>query len=485
MKHSISRQFSMIFISILAGSFLLCMLANVLFLKDFYVANRKNEFEDAYEIINEYMQNNDLTDTDFINKMNVYCERHNLSLAIMDATSNPLVSFRYDSSTLKMQLTGYFVNDYIRNQSLGENQYILLMNRDVQTGISYMEMYGTLNNGLYFLMRSPMESLENNVLLANRFMINVAIFSMVVGVVVIVYMTRRITNPIRQLVGISSKMSGLDFSEKYQAKGNTEVDILGQQINKMSDKLESTISELKTANTELVRDIERKDKNDEIRKEFLSNISHELKTPIALIQGYAEGLKDCINDDVQSRDFYCDVIIDEANKMNNMVKNLLNLNELEAGKNMAKMEHFNVTELVKNILSSMDILFEQEEIRVECDLEEDLYVWADEFQVEEVFRNYITNAIHHAEGEKLIRIGFTRLENRLRVTVFNTGKPIPEESIPLLWDKFYKVDKARTRDYGGSGVGLSIVKAIMEGMDCKYGVHNHETGVSFYFELPV
>ena len=171
--------------------------------------------------------------------------------------------------------------------------------------------------------------------------------------------------------------------------------------------------------------------------------------------------------------------------MNNMVKNLLNLNELEAGKNMAKMEHFNVTELVKNILSSMDILFEQEEIRVECDLEEDLYVWADEFQVEEVFRNYITNAIHHAEGEKLIRIGFTRLENRLRVTVFNTGKPIPEESIPLLWDKFYKVDKARTRDYGGSGVGLSIVKAIMEGMDCKYGVHNHETGVSFYFELPV
>ena len=251
----------------------------------------------------------------------------------------------------------------------------------------------------------------------------------------------------------------------------------------MSSQLENTISELKSANNELQKDIADKVKIDEMRKEFLDNVSHELKTPIALVQGYAEGLKENINDDPESMDFYCDVIIDEASKMNKLVKNLLTLNQLESGKDAAVMERFDLTALVNGVLSTMDIMIRQKEASVIFNEKEPIYVWADEFKTEEVVTNYVSNALNHLDGEKIVEIKILKLETQVKVTVFNTGTPIPEADLPNLWNKFYKVDKARTREYGGSGIGLSIVKAILEGMNQEYGVQNFDNGVEFWFTL--
>lgn len=280
-------------------------------------------------------------------------------------------------------------------------------------------------------------------------------------------------------------MVELDFNAKYKSrrKYGNEIDQLGDHINRLSANLERTISELKTANVELQKDIEKKTQIDEMRKDFLSNVSHELKTPLALIQGYAEGLQDCINDDAESREFYCDVIIDEADKMNRMVKKLLTLNQLEFGNDQVVMERFDITELIQGVANSSKILLQQKGIELELDHLEETYVWADEFKVEEVITNYLSNAINHADGEKKIRIFYTKFEDKLRISVFNTGKPIPEEDIDQIWVKFYKVDKARTREYGGSGIGLSIVKAIMDSFRQKCGVVNHENGVEFWLEL--
>ena len=189
------------------------------------------------------------------------------------------------------------------------------------------------------------------------------------------------------------------------------------------------------------------------------------------------------DDDSESRNFYCDVIMDEANKMNEMVKKLMSLNELEFGNEPVQMERFNISELIHNYLQSMELLFKQNEIQVECDIPNSVYVWADEIQIEEVIRNYVTNAMNHAEGAKVIRIWMEQRPEAVRIYVYNTGAPIPKDSIEHIWDKFYKVDKARTREYGGSGVGLSIVKAVMEGINQDYGVKNEEDGVTFYFEV--
>ena len=313
--------------------------------------------------------------------------------------------------------------------------------------------------------------------------IAVGLAIIVVSGLMIMLVTKRITRPISELTDLSKKMSDLDFEAKYESKVGNEIDVLGDNFNRMSSQLETTISELKSANNELQRDIEDKIKIDKMRKEFLDNVSHELKTPIALIQGYAEGLKENISDDPESREFYCDVIMDEASKMNKLVKNLLTLNQLESGKDAVVMERFDIVSLIRGVLQTMNIMIGQKEANVIFEAEKPVYVWADEFKIEEVVTNYVSNALNHLDGEKEIEIKLQDEDNRVKISVFNTGTPIPEADVPNLWNKFYKVDKARTREYGGSGIGLSIVKAIMESMNQEYGVQNFDNGVEFWFTL--
>ena len=252
--------------------------------------------------------------------------------------------------------------------------------------------------------------------------------------------------------------------------------------------LDEEISVPDYTETELITDAFNKMVNrmrilDESRQEFVSNVSHELKTPIALIQGYAEGLQECINDDDQSREFYCEVIVDEAGKMNQMVKKLLTLNQLEFGNDTVAMERFDLTDLVSGVVQSARLLAEQKGAEIHFNQTEPVYVWGDEFKMEEVVTNYVSNALNHVDYEKKIEIKTEIRQDTVRLSVFNTGDVIPEEDLDKVWVKFYKVDKARTREYGGSGIGLSIVKAIMDSMHQKCGVKNYSNGVEFWFEL--
>ena len=277
----------------------------------------------------------------------------------------------------------------------------------------------------------------------------------------------------------------MDFEVKFESNGREveEIRVLGNSMNMLSERLKETIGELKSANNQLQEDIEEKDRIDEMRKEFIANVSHELKTPIALIQGYAEGLQEGMAEDAESRDYYCNVIVDEAGKMNQMVKQLLTLSLLESGNDRMVMERFDLTEVIRGIIAAAQLMIQQNGITVKFEETGPIYVWADEFKIEEVITNYLSNAIHHADNEKIIVIRLRREETNIRVSVFNTGKPIPEEALPNLWHKFYKVDKARTRAYGGSGIGLSIVKAIMESHHQQCGVANWDNGVEFWFTL--
>ena len=350
-------------------------------------------------------------------------------------------------------------------------------------GMEYVECWGQYENGYYYLIRSPLESIKESAAISNNFYLFVGVVIILISGLLILLITNRITRPISELTRLSEKMSNLDFEARYESHAGNEIDVLGDNFNKMSRKLENTISELKSANNKLQKDIEDKIKIDEMRKEFLDNVSHELKTPIALIQGYAEGLNENISDDPESRAFYCEVIMDEASKMNKLVKNLLTLNQLESGKDAPMMERFDIVSLIHGVLQSMHIMIEQKEATVIFEAQDPVYVWADEFKTEEVVTNYTSNALNHLDGERKVEIKILQEADCVKVTVFNTGTPIPEEDLPNLWNKFYKVDKARTREYGGSGIGLSIVKAIVEGMNQKYGVCNFDNGVEFWFTL--
>ena len=483
MKHSIRRKFSLIFIGLMAGTILMCWLLNTLFLEQYYISKRTKSIYDAYDTIRQVANSETYSTEEFRRELDTVCRRFNIIVCVMDSNSQMKYESFNGGRELETQLIGYILGFYSDTSEVLEEGDDYVLQRLTSGGSQYLEMYGRLSTGISFIMRTPIESIHESAKIANRFFAYVGVLGTVAGGIIMWFMARRMTRPILELSRISEQMVHLNFEAKYNGKTKNEIDLLGENINKLSASLEQSISELKTANNELQKDIENKVAIDEMRKEFLANVSHELKTPIALIQGYAEGLCEGVNDDPESRSYYCEVIMDEAAKMNVMVQKLLTLNQLEFGNEVVTMERFDVTAMIRNYLQSAVILTRQNEIQVCMEDYGPIYVWADEYKIEEVFMNYFSNAVNHCSGERKIVITLNQRERKVRVGVFNTGTPIPEDSLPHLWEKFYKVDKARTREYGGSGVGLSIVKAILDSLNQSYGVENYQNGVQFWFEL--
>lgn len=399
---------------------------------------------------------------------------------IRDLTKNYLYDIGWDSRSTSDQFRQERKESLIRESA----EYNVFKAYDERIGSDYLELFGQLTSGPYIYLRTNYQSMSDNMYIFNRFLLYMGALVLILGVLWMLYFGNSFTKPILQITDIAKRMSELDFNVKYPVHSRDEVAVLGRSINVLSEKLETTISELKSANNELQKDIEKKNQIDEMRKEFLSNVSHELKTPIALIQGYAEGLLDNIGEDRESRDFYCEVIIDEAKKMNKMVQKLLTLNQIEFGNEQLSFERFDIISLIRNVMNSEKLLADQKGAAINFHEEyEPVYVWADEYMAEEVVTNYISNAINHVDGEKRIEVFVEKKDKNVKVRVYNTGKQIPEEELSKIWIKFYKVDKARTREYGGSGIGLSIVKAIMEAMNHECGVENVNDGVEFWFEL--
>lgn len=496
MKHSLKKQMIVVFVGLIFFVLVSVFIVNSSFLEKYYVANKQTELTAMYSCMEKAIEEENISTDDMQAQLSHMSEKANISAIVVsieeltDSQDNAItpafITAREDNNKLFMQLLGYI---YGKNQDKAEilestDAYEIQETMDPGSKTKYIEMWGTMSDsGYYFVMRSPLESIQESAKLANRFLIYVGSVAVLFSILAVWYFAQKITRPILELVALSQRMAGLDFEAKYASGGVDEIGILGSNFNSMSESLETAISELKSVNHELQKDLEKKNKLEAMRTEFLGNVSHELKTPIALIQGYAEGLKEGVNDDPESREFYCDVIMDEAGKMNQMVKNLLTLNQLEFGEDDTQFTRFDITTLIKGVIQSLDIMIKQAEATaafVEC---EPTYVWADEFKTEQVIRNYLTNAIHHTDNEKRIEVHLEKGENHVRVCVFNSGTPIPEEDIPKLWDKFYKVDKAHTREYGGNGIGLSIVKAIMESFHQQYGVKNFDNGVEFWFEL--
>lgn len=486
-KGSLTKEIAFIISGLVVGTVILCWILNTVFLEKYYVINKRSILEDGFRVIDETSAMGNLENPDFDVTFDNLCANGNITVLIIDSDRTIVRSSMNDPQKMLLEFMDIIFGGQNETVTIlaQQDNYMIQRRTDSRLDAEYLVLYGTLSNGNMILMRSALESIRESVKVSNQFLLYIGMSAIGMSLIVVFIVSKRVTNPILELTNISKRMTELDFEAKYclrEVKQN-EIDELGAHMNEMSQKLEYTISELKSANNQLLIDIEKKTQIDHMRKEFLSNVSHELKTPLALIQGYAEGLKECINEDEQSREFYCDVIIDEAEKMNLMVKKLLTLNQLESGGEVATMEHFNLTELIAGVLHSAEILLEQNGVKVKEVPTIPVYVWADEFMVEEVFTNYLSNAIHHAKREKEISIHYQYLENRIRVSVFNTGDLIPEDDIDKIWMKFYKVDKARTREYGGSGIGLSIVKAIMESLHRECGVLNHENGVEFWFEL--
>lgn len=484
-KRSIRQQFAVTAIVLIASTILICLIANVLFLEKVYTKDKKSSLVETYQELNESAQRGNLTSEEFLIKLENACTRYNLDIIVLNEMNYPIITSAMNYEALGRKLLQYILGIPTTSEVLiREEKYVIVSAMDTRTATVKMEMWGRLDNGYTFLFSTPMESIKESAAISSKFLCIIGMISVILGGIIAWIYSGKISNPILKLAQLSEKITKLDFDAKYTGNDRNEIGILGNNMNSLSESLEQTISELKTANLELQHDIEKKEEMDLQRQEFIGNVSHELKTPIALIQGYAEGLKEGVIDDPESMNYYLDVIGDEAERMNRMVKSLLTLSELESGSKQLVMERFDLVALVRNYINSADILLKEKEVKVSVIAPDYLFAWGDEFKIEEVIMNYFSNAIHHVSGnEKEIVVTVEQLGDKARVAVFNTGEHIPEEDLAHIWDKFYKVDKARTRAYGGSGVGLSIVKAIMTSFKQEYGVKNVSNGVEFWLEL--
>ncbi|MBQ2698264.1 MAG: HAMP domain-containing protein [Clostridia bacterium] len=353
-------------------------------------------------------------------------------------------------------------------------------------GVQFIGLLGVHPTGDLLLLQMPAPLMRDANAYTGFFFLLAGALSLLLTLLFAFTLARRFTRPIVEMKEIAEHMASLDFSHRYTGPADDEIGELGGSINRLSQHLESTIRQLRDANARLEEENERARRLDEMRKNLLINVSHELKTPLALIQGYAEGLRINLNADEESREFYCDVIEEETRGMTRMVGDLLSVSRIEAGTTTPQPEPFEIDEMIDDLLPRLLSAVEERDIRVDC-APSGAVLFADKDMISQVLTNYLSNAIDHTPDGGTITIRFDPDErgDRIRLSVFNEGDPIPEAELPKIWQSFYKLDQARTRAFGGTGIGLSIVKAVIEAHRCRYGATARENGMEFWCTLPL
>ncbi|PGU38457.1 sensor histidine kinase [Bacillus cereus] len=294
------------------------------------------------------------------------------------------------------------------------------------------------------------------------------------------YYSKIIVKPLIKMNRVTKKMANFDFSEKLPVTADDEIGGLSGSINTLSVNLKDRIDRLNVANTKLQQDIERERQLEKTRKEFISGVSHELKTPLSVIRSFAEGIKDGVSKDTT---YYTDVILEETENMNRLIVEMLELAKLESGTYKLDMTTFSIGELIQQVYTKLLFSMEEKHLQVSIDVDSSIFVKANRSRIEQVVVNLLSNAIRYTPDGEKIQVSVIAMEDTVKVEIENTGNPIPEDSLEKIWDRFYRLDASRSRHTGGTGLGLSIVKNILDLHHAEYGVYNTTNSVVFYFNL--
>jgi signal transduction histidine kinase len=458
--------------AILTLAILAFLAINYWYLGDVYVETEKNSMVQLAETVSSV----DASRDDYEAVMNQY---ENDNSVIINVYSDD-GEFIYESHVV-------FMNNYgrisVEERQENEDGSYFEIQQAQKNNIQYIVYYKPLDNGNEIEMFSRKDIIDENVRIAMNFMGFTAVIAVFVTLLAIFIYSGRFTRPLIKMSEVTKRMAKLDFSRKVNAKQNDEIGKLGKSINNLSDSLNEALVDLNEKNKRLLDEVEQEKKLDSIRKSFVSNVSHELKTPISIIQGYAEGLKLMTEGGEKEAAEYCDVIMHETEKMNELVLQLLELSSLESGGNQLNAETFNISDFVSGYFKGMKIVLDEKDIKYETDINPEFTGTGDKVKLNMVLNNYVSNAISHISGERLIRVNAEDMGESIRIYVFNTGEHIKDEDIENIWQSFYRADKSRSRKEGRFGLGLSIVSAICNLHSTEYGVENVENGVRFFFDI--
>lgn len=350
-------------------------------------------------------------------------------------------------------------------------------------GSRYLIYSATLDNGYNIELSIKKTAIENNAVLANNLIFIIAMGVSVAALFMVLFYSKQFAKPLVEMNDITRNMAKMDFSKKCTTRRSDEIGQLGSSINLLSDSLALTLNDLKEKNIQLEKDIEFERKQETVRKEFISNVSHELKTPIAIIQGYAEGLQTGVADSPEAINEYCAVITEEAQKMNRMVISLLELSKYEFGAYELHPESFEIKKFVCDYTNNMLLLFEEKHIKFTLDIPGGVYAWGDVEKLNMALNNFVSNALSHMSGERRLEISLEDTGGSYRIKVFNTGENVSRDDMENIWISFYRADKSHSRSQGRYGIGLSIVKAIQNLHNQGFGCENSGDGVTFWFDV--
>ncbi len=534
MTHSLSRKLILVFSAILLMVIALNTMINALLLEKVYRSRKISAMKELYDII-EGQYSDNASEDDIKSIVSEVLSYENLRVYIWDGDNNIIITSLPISpsneneknnneknaeaerapreETSRESATGNGLEEGLRrfprqapseerNRSLPSaafifdahiapndniyecDDYSIVMFEDFNSlGQKSLYLRGNLPENRRIVIQMPIAPISESAAISNTLMLAVGIIMLVIGILIVSVTSRTIARPVKELSEIADSMQNLDFSRKYTGKSRDEIGSLGASINSLSAKLEETINELYEKNEQLEKDIELKSRIDTMRKEFIANASHELKTPVALISGYAEGLRDNVASDEESRRIYTDVIIDETERMDHIIHQMLDLMELDNAQEMLKNEKISLAALTEDAINACSLLARNKGVTIECMNVGDTNVYGDYWRIYQAVINYITNAVNHVDEKGIIKVSIEEEGSNVRFSVYNSGKNIPEEEINNIWERFYKVDKAHTRAYGGTGLGLSIVRSVIELHGGEYGVINKPEGVEFYFVI--
>lgn len=488
MRHSIKFKFFAASCAIAVAFIGIFSALNLTLYDDYYLWQREKSLDRIYDTVCDAYQDGGAAFADAIARAED-TEGVRLSIVAQDGTvtydSVVREQFMGADGTSESLFYGLSIAEAaLRNADLErvEKQGSAFVNvSSKQRGEEFLCLVGRLEkDGDYMVARIPFTYLEQNTNFNMVFLLISGGITLVFCTILAFLISRHFTRPLIAMGGMANAMAELDFSKKYEGTAKDEIGQLGQSINRLSEHLEQAIDELRQSNDQLACEIREKEKIDEMRREFIINVSHELKTPIALIQGYAEGLREGIAETPEDREYYCTTITDEAARMNKMVMQLLSLSKLELGREQPALTDLELDELLADAVSKTALLADAKELTVQR-MPSGLTIRSDFGLLEQVVGNYLTNAIRYTPAGGHIRLSAERGADGVTIRVMNEGEGVPEAELPLIWEKFYRTDKARSRESGGTGVGLSIVKATAELLGGACGACNVPGGMEFWF----
>lgn len=350
---------------------------------------------------------------------------------------------------------------------------IIIYKNDVVRGNNEFLAVLYLGSGFIYHVLTPFQAIEDAVSITRGFYF----FLVLTGVVISSFMAwifaKRITKPLLELNVLAGEIASLNFGKKWERERKDEIGELGSSLNKLSQNLEKKIKELKI-------ELEKEKNLDKLRKNFVSRVSHELQTPIAIINGHIEALNDGIPQTEDDKKEYLKIIEKETLKMSVLIKDLLDLTQLESGVFRINYNKFSYLDLLAKKIEGFGLLVKDKKIVIEQKVDSDeIVIYGDEFRIDQVLNNFLQNAVNNtAENGKIILSIFDS-EDLVRTEIFNTGNNIPEEIMMSIWEPFFKGEEKK-----GTGIGLAIVKNIIELHGGNVSVENLKDGVSFSFTIP-